>query len=251
MNEAQAHEYVGNAFGINPRLVPLIVELQRGKVIIDPLTKESVMEMARRLGLKPGDTVLDLGCGKAGVCLPLVMAYKVKLTGVDILPEFVREAWARAEATGLYPNCDFITADAVEFARAAQGQWNAVLLMGLAPVFGGLEEAIIIAGRLVKPGGRLVIGHPYLKEGTQGDSYPFLELGATEALIQRHGRIQDRFDDGDAGWEAYSAPEAKEQKRLREEYAGDEEALAFLDEWAANLERETRLLGWAAWVIEV
>ncbi len=99
MNEKEAYKYISKRFSIDLDLVPFLLETYRDHTIINPLLQESVRRIGRLLELKRGQKILDLACGKAGVSLPMVFAYKVELLGIDILPDFTREAWSRAEAS--------------------------------------------------------------------------------------------------------------------------------------------------------
>ncbi|MBW2092957.1 MAG: class I SAM-dependent methyltransferase, partial [Deltaproteobacteria bacterium] len=149
MDEKAIQEYLAERLGIKSELVPYFIDLQRDKVILNPLLPDSVRRLGRAMDLKPGQRILDLACGKAGVSLPLVLMYKVELTGVDIIPEFIRQAWSRAEASGLYPLCDFIHGDAAQFVARAGSTWDAVLMLGASFVWEGLEGALETLPKLV------------------------------------------------------------------------------------------------------
>ena len=53
-----------------------------------------------RLGLKPGQRVLDVGCGTGNLALPAAKA-GAKVVGIDIAPNLVEQARQRAAAAGL------------------------------------------------------------------------------------------------------------------------------------------------------
>ncbi|MBW1710423.1 MAG: class I SAM-dependent methyltransferase, partial [Deltaproteobacteria bacterium] len=155
MNEQEVNKYLADRLGVKPELVPYFVELQRDKVIINPLLPDSIRQLGRSMDLSSGQRVLDLACGKAGVSLPLVLIYKVELLGIDILPEFIRQAWSRAEASGLYHLCDFINDDAAQFVEKTKSTWDAVLMLGASFIWENLEGALKVLPKLVSPGGHL------------------------------------------------------------------------------------------------
>jgi SAM-dependent methyltransferase len=252
MNEQETYDYLAKRLGISPRLVPFFIELHQDKVIINPLLIESVRRLGRLLDLRPGHRVLDLACGRAGVSLPLVHIYKVELTGVDILPDFIREAWARAETTGLYPQCNFTVADAAWFAAHTRRTWDVVLMLGASFIWGGLDGALQALPRLVAPGGYLAVGEPYyLPQAELRPDHPFLTKEETTRRVGVVGPVVEILDDGEAGWKAYHDPEEKIRARLRKDHAADAELLDFLTttEEAARWEREQ--LGWAVWVLKM
>jgi ubiquinone/menaquinone biosynthesis C-methylase UbiE len=69
------------------------------------------------LGLEPGDTVLDVGCG-TGVMVPYILervGEKGRIVAVDISPKMV-EAAGKKFPPAEYPNVKFIVADVGEVA---------------------------------------------------------------------------------------------------------------------------------------
>ncbi|WP_368185661.1 class I SAM-dependent methyltransferase [Aestuariibius sp. HNIBRBA575] len=63
--------------------------------------------IARKLCLKPGMRVLDIGCGWGGMALTLARDYGVHVTGVTLSIEQVKYARARAQAEGLTDKVEF------------------------------------------------------------------------------------------------------------------------------------------------
>lgn len=252
MYEKEAHEYLAQRLGLKLELIEYFIELQRDKVIINPLLSDSALKIGRLLNLRPDQTVLDLACGKAGVSLSLVMAYKIRLMGVDVLPEFVREASMRAEATGLYNLSTFISEDASVFAEQTSSQWDAVYMMGASFIWGGLLGALKALPGLVKPGGTLVIGEPYFKpDAASSPDMPFSGKEQTTRAISEIGEIVEIIDDGDEGWEAYYGPEKNVRKKLLEDHPDNYDLKEMLDKHVENMEWEIKNLGWAAWVVRI
>jgi cyclopropane fatty-acyl-phospholipid synthase-like methyltransferase len=70
-------------------------------------------------GLRPGATVLDLGCA-AGVPVAAELAKRYRVTGVDISPEHIRQA------AGNVPDAEFICGDARAVSFPA-GSFDAII----------------------------------------------------------------------------------------------------------------------------
>jgi SAM-dependent methyltransferase len=255
MDQQEAYEKIAQRLEITPDLVPYLVEIGLDQTIINPLLPSTVKKFGNLLDLKPGKRILDLGCGKAGVTLPLVHTYKVHLTGVDMMPDYIREAWSRAEHTGLYELCNFRNADAAEFVDQVIGKkkWDAVFVMGLLPsIWPDQKEGVQKVKALTEAGGYVIIGEAYVKDGVTVDpGFPLMTREVTTDLVSAAGRIVEIMDDGDEGWEAYKAPQKLGIARLRENDPNNEALMAFLDQWETRMEEESRDFGFAAWVIQV
>ncbi len=57
-------------------------------------------EFIERLGLEPGETVLDVACGTGNLSLPAARA-RALVTGIDIAPNLIAQAETNAESEGL------------------------------------------------------------------------------------------------------------------------------------------------------
>jgi Methylase involved in ubiquinone/menaquinone biosynthesis len=72
-------------------------------------------EFVDRLNLKPGETLLDVACGTGNSAIPAAKKGAV-VTGVDIAPNLIEQARARAAAEGV--NCQFDEGDAEDLPYA-------------------------------------------------------------------------------------------------------------------------------------
>ncbi|MFH1138603.1 MAG: class I SAM-dependent methyltransferase [Pseudomonadota bacterium] len=252
MNEQEAYILLAQRLGMPPGAMPFLAEIVRDALIINPMRPETLKPLGRLLELRPGMKILDLACGKAGVSLPLVRTYKVNLTGIDLMPDFIRDCWARAENAGLYEQCRFILGDAARFAAETKGKWDAVFLLGALPsIWEGLETGLEQLKGLVNEGGRLVVGLEYLRPEWDGRfGQGFFSREETQECLSRAGSIVEVFDDGPAGMEAFWASQQKSIDLLREKNPGNGNLLAFLDKWSEEMEWEVKNIGFAVWVLK-
>ncbi|WDZ83485.1 SAM-dependent methyltransferase [Micromonospora cathayae] len=119
---------------------------------------EAVHRMSRKvcetLGLRPGERLLDAGCGPGQTAVYLAQTYGVRVTGVTLSRVEMAAAAARAAANGLADQVRFQLADymALPF---ADGSFDAVLalesLQNAPDAAGALRELF----RVLRPGGRL------------------------------------------------------------------------------------------------
>ncbi|MFQ6000473.1 MAG: class I SAM-dependent methyltransferase [Anaerolineae bacterium] len=124
-------------------------------------------EMAKRLGLKPGDTVVDLACG-TGLnfeALEGAVGPEGKIIGVDCSPDMLAQAQKKMDKHGWW-NIELIRGDAADFALSESVDAAVcTLAIGLFPDRRRLLKRMISA---VKPGGRVLIADGKLSERWYG-----------------------------------------------------------------------------------
>jgi len=83
--------------------------------------------IARKLNLRPGSRVLDVGCGWGGMSMYLAEHYGAKVIGVTLSQEQAKVAQARARERGLDGRVDI----RLEDYRNITGQFDAVVSIGM------------------------------------------------------------------------------------------------------------------------
>lgn len=113
--------------------------------------------LVARLGITPGTSVLDLGCGDGTTALPAARL-GAEVLGVDIAGNLVEAGNQRAEAEGL-SNCRFQEGDASQLDDLADDSFDLVV-----SIFGAMfaPRPLDVAKEMVRvtrPGGRIVMGN--------------------------------------------------------------------------------------------
>ena len=106
----------------------------------------------RRLAAKPGETILDIGCGQ-GVLGRVLATGKVKTLGVDASPALIEKARGRAGEQERHVVGDVRRLDAVIPGELVDHAAAVLSLQDLDPLPPVLEGVAVV----VRPGGRLVI----------------------------------------------------------------------------------------------
>ena len=112
-------------------------------------------EFIARLQLKPGARVLDVACGSGNLSLPAARAGAV-VTGVDIAPNLLEQARARAASEGLTIQFDEGDAEALPYPDAAFDEVVSMYGAMFAP-----RPELVAAEllRVCRPGGRIAMAN--------------------------------------------------------------------------------------------
>jgi ubiquinone/menaquinone biosynthesis C-methylase UbiE len=131
-----------------------------------PVIAEVGERLVARLGVRPGDTVLDVACGTGNVAVPAALAGG-QVTGVDITPEHFPAARARATAAGVAVNWVEGDAEALPF---EDGAFDVVLSAFGCMLAPNHEVAAAELARVLRPGGRLGVT-AFTPDGAGGEFF--------------------------------------------------------------------------------
>jgi SAM-dependent methyltransferase len=114
-------------------------------------------ETVARIGLRPGDTVLDACCGTGASALPAAHTVGAtgRVLGLDLAEPPLAQARAKARARGL-ANVEFRAAD-VEHAGLPSASFDAVVCVFGIFFMSDMAAAVAELWRLVRPGGVLAV----------------------------------------------------------------------------------------------
>jgi len=164
---------IADSFGVSPELLPFLPELLADIWVLGSWP-EHIVEALRELDL-PRDAarVLEVGCGKGAVCVPIARDLGFRVHGVDLFEPFLQEARTRAAEAGVADRCTFEQAD-MKKVLAREEAYDVVVLAGTGFVLGGIAETVGWLRRGVRPGGYILIDDGYLSRKDQID-YPGYE----------------------------------------------------------------------------
>jgi ubiquinone/menaquinone biosynthesis C-methylase UbiE len=126
---------------------------------VEPFSFVSVgllRHVAQALDLSPGQTLIDLGCGRGGPGLWLAREIGVSLVGVDFSPIAIDQATHRAALFGLTALARFVVGD---LANTALSDANADAAVSIDAFHFAADPAAAAAEarRIIRPAGRLVL----------------------------------------------------------------------------------------------
>ena len=117
--------------------------------------EDGAAEFVGRLGLKPGDKVLDVACGTGNTAIPAART-GADVTGVDIAPNLIDQAVARAVAEGVKAKFEVGDAEALQYDDAS---FDAVVTMFGAMFAPRPDVTASELKRVTKPGGLIAMAN--------------------------------------------------------------------------------------------
>jgi SAM-dependent methyltransferase len=132
--------------------------------------RPATAELTAQLGFKPGQRVLDIGCGIGGASRHVAEAYGCQVQGIDLTDEYVRVAALLAERVGLADRVSYRQASALQLPFEAASFDGAYMLhvgMNIA------DKARLMAevARVLKPGALFGI-YDVMREGAGDLTFP-------------------------------------------------------------------------------
>ncbi len=163
--------------------------------------QEAKLELVcKKLGLREGERVLDVGCGWGSFVLHAATRHGVNAVGITLSEEQARLARERAREAGVADRVEFRVAD---YREVADGPFDAIASIGMVEHVGG-EQIDLYARRLyglLRPGGRL-LNHGIAKlqdfdtpdEGAFSERFVFpdgvpLPLSRVQRALERAGLV--------------------------------------------------------------
>ena len=113
-------------------------------------------QMAKRLNIKPGSTLLDVGTG-TGVFLPFLLS-KIGSSGHIVALDFAEEMLKKAMAKGFNGNIDYLCADITNIPLDDE-IFDTVVCYSSFPHLQDKSRALAEINRVIKSGGKLLICH--------------------------------------------------------------------------------------------
>jgi cyclopropane-fatty-acyl-phospholipid synthase len=202
--QAVRHHYnVGNDFFalfLDRSMTYSCAYWQGGAQTLEEAQEAKLELVCRKLALKPGDQVLDVGCGWGSFAIHAAARHRAHVVGVTLSEPQASLARRRVEEAGVSELVEIRVAD---YREVSDGPFDAIASIGMVEHVG--EERIDLYARrlagLLKPGGRLLNhGIAKLQDFETKDEGPFSErfvfpdgvplpLSRIELALERSGLV--------------------------------------------------------------
>ncbi|HEY1094307.1 MAG TPA: class I SAM-dependent methyltransferase [Glycomyces sp.] len=239
-----------------------IVIAESSHRIHNPVDSRKQAQLGRALGLKPGQTMLDLASGSGELLCTWARDYGIGGTGVDISTAFTARAQARAAELGVADRCDFVHGDAA--GHVAPEPVDITACIGASWIGGGTAGTVALLEQSLRPGGLMLVGECYWRQDPPDEATVKGCYAESKSSLFSLAGLADHFDglgydvvemvlaDQDT-WDRYAAPHWLNIRRWLDDNPGHELAAEMrhkLDVERRNHVRYQRdYLGWGIFAL--
>jgi cyclopropane-fatty-acyl-phospholipid synthase len=179
----------------------------RGAATLKEAQEEKLETVARKLELKEGDRVLDVGCGWGGFPLWAATRHGAKVVGITLSPPQAEKARRRAEEAGVADRVDIRVMDYRDIASTGE-KFDAIASIGMVEHVGSANIDVYAQtlAQVLEPGGRLLnhgitrLRHTDAEAGAFSERYVFpdaapLHLSRNLLALERAGFVTHHVED--------------------------------------------------------
>jgi cyclopropane-fatty-acyl-phospholipid synthase len=206
---AVRHHYdVSNEFFelfLGPSMVYSCAIFSRGATTLEEAQEEKLETVARKLELKEGERVLDVGCGWGGFPLWAASKHGASVLGITLSAPQAEKARQRAEAAGV---ADRVEIRVMDYRDLAGERFDAIASIGMVEHVGASQIDVYAQtlARMLKPGGRLLnhgitrLRHTDAEAGAFSERFVFpdaapLHLSRNLLALERAGFVVHHVED--------------------------------------------------------
>ncbi|MEQ9165997.1 MAG: methyltransferase domain-containing protein [Fulvivirga sp.] len=148
------------------------------------------VELTARNNLGKGKRIIDLGCGKGAVLIELAQQFDIKGVGVDIFPDFIKEANIFANRFSVSEKVEFKTEDILEAIRT-KAKFDIIIYGYDSEILGNLANSLSELTNCLKEDGHIMLEFMFAGKPTK-DMVTDKEM---ISIINKAGyHILDRID---------------------------------------------------------
>lgn len=132
-------------------------------------SSQKVLEMIKRNNLHERKLkILDIGCGKGAISIPIAKEVNAEVLGIDAMPEFIEEAKLKAKEFGVESLCTFVSGDASKLITELKG-FDLALLASVGPVLGNVSQTLSVLEKCIVDNGYVLLDDGFLPDYAVSD----------------------------------------------------------------------------------
>ncbi len=166
MNNETSRKLAASLTAETAELLPYLPYLLQDLWMLGSSPADMIRLLEKHMLMSKNAKVLDLGCGKGAVAIPIAARLRVSVKGIDLMPDFVSYAIEKAKAFDVSTLCTFVVGDINEAVERESG-YDCAILGALGDVLGTPEETLVKLRRTIKPGGCVLLDDAYLRESVK------------------------------------------------------------------------------------
>lgn len=235
----------------------------RDHVVMNPMSLAKTEEMIACLRLPDAGRVLDVACGKAEFLCRVAERYPVTGIGIDLSPFTIAEARRNVAARGLEGRIELLHMDGGRYEPAPGTMVDLASCIGGSWIFQGHKGTLEALGRMVRPGGLVLVGEPFWR--MEPDPEYLVQTGQDAGLWGTHaGNVQAGLDLGltlvytvvsnEDDWDRYEGLQWQAAERHAVDHPDDPDVAPLLQTARRNRDAYLRWgrdsVGWAMYLFQ-
>ena len=138
---------------------------ERYMELINPTSPQKVLTIGQMANLKPGNRVIDFGCGFGEALSLWARQFGISGIGIDIRDNACARARQKMVEQGLADRIEIMCGDAAKY-PFEQHAFDVAACIGATFIWGGFQPTIHQMKEAIGPAGKLVVGEAYWLTGT-------------------------------------------------------------------------------------
>lgn len=231
---------------------------ERYMELVNPSSPEKVLAIGRVLGLRPGQPVIDFGCGYGEMLALWAEHYGIQGIGIDIRPHACERARRKMQERGFADRIQIICMNAANYPFEAHA-FDVAACLGASFIWNGFQPTLRRLRDALRLGGRIVIGEPYWRASNVPPEYSRNETAVhTEFELLQLARAEG-FDfeyvmrASEADWDRYESDNWYGLLRWIEANPDHPERQQVIDHLHQSQDEYTRYareyFGWAMYIL--
>jgi SAM-dependent methyltransferase len=161
--------------------------------LLNPTTPEKLIRVGEVAGLKPGDRVIDFGCGFGETLILWADRFGISGVGIDIRPYACERAAKRIAERGLSECLEIACGDAGEYAYPPHS-FNHGACIGATFIWDSFKDAVHAMKHAVHPSGKLVIGEAYWLTDNVPEEFRAAQTAVQDEFTLLQAAREEGFD---------------------------------------------------------